>query len=121
MFSVLALLVGTLGLFGLSSFMAIQRTKEVGVRKVLGASVGHIVTIFYKDFVLLLLLAFVVGMPHIYLGIEQWLNSYAYRISFPWFVPVASFVAVLLVALVTVGYQVYKVAVLDPARTLRYE
>lgn len=120
-FSVLALLVGTLGLFGLSSFMAIQRTKEVGVRKVLGASVGHIVTIFYKDFLLLLVLAFVVGMPLIYLGMEQWLNSYAYRISFPWFVPVVSFVAVLLVALVTVGYQVYKVAVLDPARTLRYE
>jgi putative ABC transport system permease protein len=120
-FSVLALVVATLGLFGLSSFMAIQRTKEVGVRKVLGASVGHIVGIFYKDFLSLIVLAFVVGAPLIYLGMNQWLDGYAYRISFPWLFLGLSLFIVLAIALLTVGYQVYKVAVLDPSKTLRYE
>ncbi|CAD5253297.1 MULTISPECIES: FtsX-like permease family protein [unclassified Imperialibacter] len=120
-FSVLALVVATLGLFGLSSFMAIQRTKEVGVRKVLGASVGHIVGIFYKDFLSLIVLALVVGAPLIYLGMNQWLDGYAYRISFPWLFLGLSLLIVLAIALLTVGYQVYKVAVLDPSKTLRYE
>jgi putative ABC transport system permease protein len=120
-FSLLALVVATLGLFGLSSFMAVQRTKEVGVRKVLGASVSHIISIFYKDFLVLVLVAFVIGAPVIYFGMSQWLSGYAYRISFPWLVLVLTLVIVLGVALLTVGYQVYKVAVLNPAKSLRYE
>ncbi len=120
-FSILALIVAMLGLFGLSSFMAIQRTKEVGIRKVLGASISHIVSIFYKDFLVLLSVALVLGIPLIYFSMNQWLSSYAYRISFPWAVPVLSFAMVLLIALLTVGYHVYKVAAMNPAKTLKYE
>lgn len=120
-FSVLALVVATLGLFGLSSFMAIQRTKEVGVRKVLGASVTQIIGIFYKNFIELLFIAFVAGAPLIYFSMNSWLNGYAYRISFPWLLLGLSFGIVLIVALLTVGYQVYKVAALNPAKALRYE
>lgn len=120
-FSVLALIVATLGLFGLSSFMAIQRTKEVGVRKVLGASVAHIIGIFYADFLALVLIAFAVGSPVIYFGMNSWLEGYAYRIAFPWAFLVLTLGIVLVVALLTVGFQVYKVAVLNPAKTLRYE
>ncbi|MEQ9376879.1 MAG: FtsX-like permease family protein [Imperialibacter sp.] len=120
-FAVLALVVATLGLFGLSSFMAIQRTKEVGVRKVLGASVPNIIGIFYKDFLSLIAVAFLVGAPLIYFGMTQWLDGYAYRIGFPWLFLGLSLLIVLAIALLTVGYQVYKVAVLDPSKTLRYE
>lgn len=120
-FSVLALVVATLGLFGLSSFMAVQRTKEVGVRKVLGASVTQIISIFYKNFIELLFIAFVAGAPVIYFSMNSWLDGYAYRISFPWLMLGLSFGIVLFVALLTVGYQVYKVAALNPVKALRYE
>lgn len=120
-FAFLALVVAMLGLFGLSSFMAVQRTKEVGVRKVLGASVVHIVTSFYKDFFGLILISFMIGAPLIYFGMNNWLNEYAYRIDFPWLYLFLSLGIVLALALLTVGYQVYKVAILNPAKSLRYE
>lgn len=120
-FSILAIIVASLGLFGLASFLSVQRTKEVGVRKVLGASVSNIVLLFFKDFVWLILISVIVGIPLIYLSMNQWLNNYAYRIDFPWWVALVAMFAVSLFAFITVGYQTYKVAILNPARTIRHE
>jgi len=120
-FSAFALFVAILGLFGLSAFMAAQRTKEVGVRKVLGASIMHIVSLFYREFLILIVVAAVVSVPLVYLFMNGWLENYAYRIDFPWYVMVLSVLIVLFSAFVTVGYQVWRVALLNPARTLRYE
>ncbi|MEL7145085.1 MAG: FtsX-like permease family protein [Bacteroidota bacterium] len=120
-FSVFSILVATLGLFGLVSFLALQRTKEIGIRKVLGASIGQIVGIFYKDFIILLAISAVIGIPVIYWSMTAWLENYAFRISFPWLMTGVSLLIVVLFALVTVGYQTYKVAIMDPSETLRYE
>nr|WKN35708.1 ABC transporter permease [Tunicatimonas sp. TK19036] len=119
--SVLAILIAILGLFGLSSFMAVQRTTEVGVRKVLGASVPNIIGIFYKDFLVLLGIAGLIGIPATYFGMNTWLENYAYRIDFPWLIAVLAIGIVMVFALMTVGYQVYQVAILDPAKTLKEE
>ena len=120
-FSGLAIFIAMLGLFGLSSFMAVQRTAEVGVRKVLGATVSNIVGIFYKDFLVLLGIAGLISLPVVYYGMNSWLQSYAYRIDFPWLLAGAALLIVVVFALLTVGYQIYKVAILDPAKTLRHE
>ncbi|MEP1095478.1 MAG: ABC transporter permease [Cyclobacteriaceae bacterium] len=120
-FSLLAILVALLGLFGLSSFMAIQRTKEVGVRKVLGASMGQIVLIFYRDFLALIGISAAIGFPTVYLVMNQWLDGYAYRVDFPWWLLVIAGLSISLFALITVGYQTSKVASLDPSKTLKYE
>lgn len=117
--SVLAILIAILGLFGLSSFMAVQRTTEVGVRKVLGATVPSIIGIFYQDFLILLGISGLIGIPATYFGMNSWLENYAYRIDFPWLIAVLAVVIVSLFALITVGYQIYQVAILDPAKTLR--
>lgn len=120
-FSILAIIVASLGLFGLASFLSVQRTKEVGVRKVLGASVSNIILLFFKDFIWLILISVMIGIPLIYLGMNQWLNNYAYRIDFPWWAAFIAMLAVSLFAFITVGYQTYKVAILNPARTIRHE
>ncbi len=120
-FSVLAILVAILGLFGLSSFMAIQRTKEVGVRKVLGASIGSIITLFYKDFMILMGVSSLVGFPVVYFVMNSWLSNYAYRVDFPWLLLILAVAIILFFALITVGYQTSKVAALNPAKTLKYE
>ncbi|MEM9672923.1 MAG: ABC transporter permease [Bacteroidota bacterium] len=120
-FSGLAIFIAMLGLFGLSSFMAMQRTAEVGVRKVLGATVPSIIGIFYRDFLLLLGISGLISLPAVYFGMNGWLQSYAYRIDFPWLLAVAALLIVVFFALLTVGYQVYQVAVLNPAKTLRHE
>lgn len=120
-FSVLALIVAIMGLFGLSSFIASQRTKEVGVRKVLGASIPHIISLFYKEFMILIGISALIGGPVVYFSMADWLANYAYRIDFPWIFMVISVAIVLVCAFVTVGYQVYKVAILNPAQTLKYE
>ena len=120
-FSFLAILIASLGLFGLVAFMAAQRTKEVGIRKVLGASVPSIINLFYKDFIWLLGIASVVGFPVIYVGMSSWLENYAYRIEFPWLLMVAALAIVVTFALGTVGFQTYKVASMNPSETLRSE
>ncbi len=120
-FSGLAIFIAILGLFGLSSFMAVQRTAEVGVRKVLGATVSSIIGLFYKDFLMLLGIAGLVSIPATYYGMNFWLSTYAYRIAFPWLLVAVALMIVVVFALLTVGYQIYKVAILDPAKTLRHE
>ncbi len=120
-FSSLAIFIAILGLYGLASFFSLQRAKEVGVRKVLGATGSQILYLFYKGFLLLIGIASVIGFPAVYLLMDQWLNNYAYRIDFPWLSLPISLLIVLFFALVTVSYQTRKVASLDPAETLKYE
>ncbi|WP_370089461.1 FtsX-like permease family protein [Ekhidna sp.] len=120
-FSGFALVVAILGLFGLISFIASQRTKEVGVRKVLGASETHIVSLFYREFLILIGIASIIGVPLIFFGMNNWLDNYAYRIDFPWLVILIALSVVILCSLVTVSVRVLKVASLNPASTLKYE
>lgn len=120
-FAFLAIFIAILGLYGLASFLSIQRSKEVGVRKVLGASSGQILYIFYKDFFSLIGFSALAGFPIIYILMDGWLNNYAYRIDFPWIMLVVALIIVSAFALGTVGYQILKVAKLNPAQTLQYE
>ena len=120
-FSGFALMVAILGLFGLISFIASQRTKEVGVRKVLGASETHIVSLFYKEFLFLIGIAAVIGIPIVFFTMNNWLDNYAYRIGFPWLVIIISLIVVIACSLITVSARVLKVAAIDPAKTLKYE
>jgi len=120
-FSILAMAIAGLGLLGLSSFIAIQRSKEIGVRKVLGASVANIVKLISKDFLLLVGIAFLIGSPLVYLIMDGWLDNYAFRIDLPlWTLPVSGFV-LLLITFLTVAYQTARAASANPVDTLRFE
>ncbi|MEM1124861.1 MAG: FtsX-like permease family protein, partial [Bacteroidota bacterium] len=118
-FAGLAIFVAILGLFGLAAFLSLQRTKEVGVRKVLGASTTNIIFLFFKDFVLLLVVAVLISVPLVYWSMSNWLNGYAYRIDFPWWVLGVSLSIVGILSFLTVSWQTQKVATLNPALTLK--
>ena len=119
--SLFAILVACLGLYGLSSYMAEQRTREIGLRKIMGASVSEITALFSKEFVKWILIANILAWPLAYLLIEKLLQDYAYRIPFLWWVYPLTFVLTVAVALLTVGYQSIKAAIANPAEALRYE
>ena len=120
-FSALAILLACLGLFGLAAFMAEQRTKEIGVRKVLGASVGGIVVLLSRDFVKLVALAFVLAAPVAFLAMNRWLDVFAYRIEISWPIFLMAGLTALGIALLTVSYQAIRAALADPVKALRYE
>ena len=120
-FTLLAILISCLGLFGLSSFVTSQRTKEIGVRKVLGASVGSVVLLLSKDFTRLVLIAAAIAFPLAYLGMKAWLEDFAYATEIGWMVFVLTALVSLFVAWSTVSWQSIRVAVSDPVRSLRYE
>ncbi|WP_257666711.1 ABC transporter permease [Parapedobacter tibetensis] len=120
-FAVLAIMIACLGLFGLAAFTTEQRTKEIGIRKVLGASVAGIVQLLSKDFVKLVLFALVIASPIAWWAMNQWLQDFAYRIEIQWWVfAVAGLVAVV-IALLTVSFQAIKAAVANPVDSLRDE
>ncbi len=121
LFTGLALIIACLGLFGLASFTAEQRTKEVGVRKVLGASVPNVAMLLSTDFLKLVGMAFVLAIPLAYFAMTRWLESFAYRVEIGPGVFVLTGVLALLVALLTVGYQSIKAALANPVKSLRYE
>ena len=121
LFAGLAILIACLGLFGLASYTAQQRTKEIGVRKVLGASVHNVVVLLAKEFLLLVFVGFIIAAPLAYLGMQRWLENFAYRIEISAWVFVMSGLSALLIALLTVGYQSIKAATADPVASLRYE
>ncbi len=120
-FSFLAILIACLGLFGLATYMAEQRTKEIGIRKVLGASVSGIVQMLSKDFVELVLIACVFAIPLAWWAMGQWLQNFAYRVSIGWWVFAAAAVLALLIALLTVSSQAVKAALTNPVKSLRNE
>ncbi|MBL0183371.1 MAG: ABC transporter permease [Chitinophagaceae bacterium] len=120
-FAILAILIACLGLFGLVTYMAEQRTKEVGIRKVLGASVSNVVAMLSKDFLFLVLIAAVVAFPLAWWAMNKWLQDFEYRISISAWVFVAAGSAALLIALLTVSFQAIKAAIANPVKSLRTE
>lgn len=120
-FTSLAILIACLGLFGLVAYMAETKTKEIGVRKVLGASVGQIVMLLSKDFLRLVLVAFVIASPLALWIMNKWLEDFSYQIAIEWWIfAFAGFLAVL-IAILTVGYQAIKAALMSPVKSLRTE
>jgi ABC-type antimicrobial peptide transport system permease subunit len=120
-FSLLAIFIGCLGLYGLISFMAVQKEKEVGIRKVLGGSVGHIIYIFTGDFVFLLGTAFVLAAPIGYFMMRQWLNDFTYSISIQWWMFLLAMLTGLLIAGATVSLRSYRAATANPVKALGSE
>lgn len=120
-FGFLAILISCLGLFGLASFMAAQRRKEIGIRKVLGASVSGIIGMLSRDFIQLVHVAALFAFPMAWYFLEGWLEKYAYRIGIEWWYFVAALVAALLVTLLTIIFQSVKAATADPVRSLKTE
>ncbi len=120
-FSLLAVFIACLGLLGLSSYTVDRRTKEIGIRRVLGASAPSIVRILTGEFVRLVLVANVIAWPVAFIAMRTWLQDFAYRIALGWQVFVLSAAAALLIACVTIGSQTLKAAMTDPVITLRYE
>lgn len=121
LFAFLAILIACLGLFGLASFTAEQRTKEIGIRKVLGASVGGILVLLTREFARLVVVAFVVATPLAYFIVSTWLDAFAYRINLSWLIFLGVGLIALLIAMLTVGYQTLRAALADPVQSLRYE
>ncbi|MGC3946131.1 MAG: hypothetical protein QM762_16705 [Chryseolinea sp.] len=120
-FSAMAILIACLGLFGLSSLTAIQRTKEIGVRKVLGASVPGILTLISKDYLILMSIAIACATPLTWWIMSSWLQDFASRISLQWWIFAAPSLLVVAIALLTVSVHTLKAARTNPARSLRYE
>ncbi|MDQ4139035.1 MAG: hypothetical protein M3142_00790 [Bacteroidota bacterium] len=120
-FACLAIFIACLGLFGLASFTTEQRTKEIGIRKVLGASVGNIMVMLSKDFVKLVLLANLIAWPVAWYGMSQWLQDFEYRTDISWWIFGIAAGAALLIALATISVHSLKAAVSNPVTALRSE
>jgi len=120
-FAVLAIFISCLGLFGMTSFMAEQRTKEIGVRKVLGASVFSVWKLLSKDFVVMVLISLLIATPVAYYFMHNWLQNYQYRTNLSWWIFAAAGVGALLITLLTVSFQTVKAAIANPVKSLRTE
>jgi putative ABC transport system permease protein len=120
-FAILAILIACMGLFGLATYAAEQRIKEIGIRKVLGASVNNIVELLSKDFLKLILISAVIAFPLAWWAMHSWLQDFAYRINMPWWVFLLAGVIALVIALATVSLQAIRAAVANPIKSLRTE
>jgi putative ABC transport system permease protein len=120
-FTAIAILISCLGLFGLATFSAEQRVKEIGVRKVLGASVSSIVALLSKDFLKLVGIAVLIASPLAWFAMNKWLQSFAYRIHINWTIFAITALAALLIALITISFQAIKAAIANPVKSLRSE
>ena len=120
-FAFLAIFISCLGLFGLVTFTAEQKTKEIGIRKVLGASVTGIVGMLSKDFLTLVLIAAVIAFPVAWWAMHRWLNDFAYRVNIGWWVFVVAGIVAMLIALLTISFQSIKAAIANPVKSLRTE
>jgi putative ABC transport system permease protein len=117
----ISIIIACMGIFGLSSYMAVQRTKEIGIRKVMGSTVSQIIYILTYEVVKWVALAFVIAAPLTYYFISKWLDNFAYKTSLPWWIFILSAVIVMLIALITVMFQAVKAAIKNPTEALRYE
>jgi ABC-type antimicrobial peptide transport system permease subunit len=120
-FAAIAIFISSLGLYGLVSFMAVQRTKEVGIRKTLGASVKHIVYLFSKEFTVLILVAFIISAPVGWYLMNNWLHGYAYKITIGPGIFLLAIIGSVCIAWATVGYKAIKAAMANPVKSLRSE
>jgi putative ABC transport system permease protein len=121
LFSSLTIFIACLGLFGLATFTAEQRTKEIGVRKVLGASVGSVVALLSRDFIKLILIAMTLASPIAWWGMNQWLKEFAYKITIDWWIFALAGLLAVGIALLTVSFQSIKAALMNPVKSLRSE
>lgn len=120
-FTVLAIIISCLGLFGLASFVAEQRTKEIGIRKIVGASIFNVWTLLSKDFVILVGISCIIAIPVAYYYLDGWLVRYDYRVTISWWVFVAAIAGAIAITLLTVSFQAIKAAVANPVKSLRTE
>jgi len=120
-FTSLAIIIACLGLFGLAAYAAEQRTKEIGIRKVLGANVTTIVNMLSKDFIRLVLIAIVVAIPIGWWAMHSWLQGFAYRQNIQWWVPVAAALSAIAIAFITISFQSVKAALTNPVKSLKSE
>ena len=120
-FAILAIFISCLGLFGLASFVAEQRTKEMGVRKVLGASIFNIWKLLSTEFVVLVIISCVIATPLAWYYLDQWLKKYEYHTGIPWWIFVAAAIGALIITVATVSYQAIKAALANPVKSLRTE
>jgi putative ABC transport system permease protein len=120
-FAILAIIIACLGLFGLATYIAEQRTKEIGIRKVLGASVANIIKMLSKDFVKLVLLAFVIATPIAWWFMNKWLQEFAFRIDLNWMIFAVTGCVALVVALITLSFQAIRAAIANPVESLKTE
>ena len=120
-FAILAIIIAALGLFGLSAFVIEQRTKEIGIRKVLGASIQNVLLMVSKEFLLLVLIAFIISIPVTFWAMNKWLEDYAYRINISWWVFALAGAIAITIAIVTISFQAIKAAISNPVKSLRSE
>jgi putative ABC transport system permease protein len=120
-FAIIAIVIATLGLFGLTAFMTEQRTKEIGIRKTLGASVQGLLLLLSKDFLLLVIISFFISVPVTWWSMHQWLQAFAYRIHIGWPVFAIAGLLAIVIALITVSFQSIKAAIANPVKSLRSE
>jgi ABC-type antimicrobial peptide transport system permease subunit len=120
-FAALAIIISCLGLFGLATYTAERRVKEIGIRKVLGASVVGVTTLLSKDFLQLVAISCIVAFPVAWWIMHNWLQHYEYRIDISWWIFLAAGVSAILIALITISFQSIKAAIANPVRALRGE
>ncbi len=120
-FSIFAIFISCLGLFGLASFTATRRTKEIGVRKVLGASFSNTVALLSREFIKWVLLANIIAWPIAFFAMKDWLNDFAYRVNISWMEFVMAAVLTFVISVLTISYQSIKAAAANPIDSLRYE
>ena len=120
-FTILSILISCLGLFGLASFMAMRRTKEIGIRKVLGASISGVLVLLTREFSKWVIMANLIAWPLAYFALSRWLQEFPYRANIEPWIFLGTGLATFLIALLTVGYQSLRAALANPADSLRYE
>jgi ABC-type antimicrobial peptide transport system permease subunit len=121
LFASLAIIISCLGLFGLAAYTAERRTKEIGIRKVLGASVSSVTTLLSKDFLQLVVLSCLIAFPLAYWKMSMWLKGYEYHISIHWWVFLVAGIVAIMIALATISFQAIKAAMANPVKSLRSE
>jgi len=120
-FAIIAIMISALGLFGLAAFTAEQRTREIGIRKVLGASISTIISLLSEDFLKLVVLSILIASPIAYWGMNNWIQNFAYRIDISWWMFVAAGAVAIVIALTTVSFQAIRAATANPIKSLRTE
>ena len=120
-FAIIAIIIASLGLFGLSAFVIEQRTKEIGIRKVLGASVQNVLLLVSKEFLLLVCIAFIISIPVTWWAMNKWLLDFAYRINISWWVFVMAGILAFLIAIMTISFQAIRAAIANPVKSLKTE
>ena len=117
----ISIFLACLGLFGLAALAAVNRTKEIGIRKVLGATITNIIQLLSKDFVKLVIIAFIIASPLAWYVMNKWLQDFAYRIQIGWSVFLIAGVSAILIALITISFQALRAAIANPVKSLRTE